>query len=104
LASATWRHLGGRRERAFNAGPGTAGATQPPAVRPIACAGMTTDHAHPFGAALAAVQRRLPGMPRRREDVLRECQEATSERRARIDACLWPFWAPDPDVFYRWRI
>jgi hypothetical protein len=65
---------------------------------------MTTDHAHPGGTALTAVQRRLPGTPRPREDVLRECQEATSERRARIDPCLWPFWAPDPDVFYRWRI
>jgi hypothetical protein len=52
----------------------------------------------------AAVIRRLPGKARPREDVLREYRDLNAERRGRIPAPLWPFWAPDPEEFYRWRV
>jgi hypothetical protein len=35
---------------------------------------------------------------------LREYEEFNARRRKRIPAVLWPFWAPDPDQFYRWRV
>jgi hypothetical protein len=47
--------------------------------------------------------RRLPGKARPREDVLREYRDLNAGRRSRIPAPLWPFWALDPDVYYRWR-
>jgi hypothetical protein len=52
----------------------------------------------------AAVLRRPPGKARLREDALREYQDFNAKRRSRIPAPLWPFWAPDPDVYYRWRV
>lgn len=55
-------------------------------------------------APAAAVLRRLPGKTRSREDVLREYRDLNAERRSRIPAPLWPFWAPDPDEYYRWRV
>ena len=55
-------------------------------------------------AHAAAVLRRLPGKARRRADVLREYQHLNAERRSRIPAPLWPFWAPGPDEYYRWRV
>src|SRR5260370_41416478 len=55
-------------------------------------------------AAAVAVLRRLPGRARPREDVLREYQDLNAKRRSRIPAPLWPFWAPDPDGYYRWRV
>lgn len=51
-----------------------------------------------------AVLRRLPGKAKTRKDALQEYQELNAERRSRIPAALWPFWAPDPDAFYRWRV
>jgi hypothetical protein len=36
--------------------------------------------------------------------VLREYRDLNAERRSRIPAPLWPFWAPDLDEFYRWRV
>lgn len=55
-------------------------------------------------AQATVVLRRLPGKARPREDVLREYRALNAERRSRIPALLWPFWAPDPDKFYRWRV
>lgn len=55
-------------------------------------------------AAPAAVLRRLPGRARPREEALREYQDLNAERRSRIPSALWPFWAPDPEQFYRWRV
>ena len=55
-------------------------------------------------APAAAVLRRLPGKARPREDVRREYRDLNAERRSRIPAPLWPFWAPDPDEYYRWRV
>lgn len=55
-------------------------------------------------AHAAAVLRRLPGKARPREDVLWEYRDLNAARRKRIPAPLWPFWAPDPDEYYRWRI
>jgi hypothetical protein len=52
----------------------------------------------------AAAVRRPPGKARPREDVLREYQDLNAERRSRIPAPLWSFWAPDPGEFYRWRV
>jgi hypothetical protein len=52
----------------------------------------------------AAVLRRLPGKARPREDALREYQDFNAKRRSHIPAPLWPFWAPDPKVYYRWRV
>lgn len=71
--------------------------------------GPATDTAGTVGrsaapARAAAVLRRLPGKARPREDVLREYRDLNAERRSRIPAPLWPFWAPDPDEYYRWRI
>jgi hypothetical protein len=54
-------------------------------------------------APAAAVLRRPPGKARPREDVLREYRDLNAKRRSRIPAPLWPFWAPDPDEYYRWR-
>jgi hypothetical protein len=36
--------------------------------------------------------------------VLWEYRDLNAARRKRIPAPLWPFWAPDPDEYYRWRI
>jgi hypothetical protein len=36
--------------------------------------------------------------------VLREYRDLNAKRRSRIPAPLWPFWAPDPDEYYRWRV
>src|ERR1700689_3362416 len=55
-------------------------------------------------AAAVAVVRRLPGKARPREDVLREYRDLNAERRSRVAAPLWSFWAPDPDKYYRWRV
>ncbi|MGI5401950.1 hypothetical protein ACQEVG_21400 [Streptomyces sp. CA-135486] len=55
-------------------------------------------------AAPTAVQRRLPGAATPREEALREYQDFNAKRRSRIPAALWPFWAPDPEQFYRWRV
>lgn len=55
-------------------------------------------------APAAAVLRRLPGKARPREDVLREYRDLNAERRSRIPPPLWPFWAPHPDEYYRWRV
>jgi hypothetical protein len=55
-------------------------------------------------APAAAVLRRLPGKARPRKDVLREYQDLNAKRRRRIPAPLWPFWAPDPDEYYSWRV
>lgn len=55
-------------------------------------------------ASAAAVMRRLPGKARPPEDVLWDYRDLNAERRSRIAAPLWPFWAPDPDEFYRWRV
>ena len=55
-------------------------------------------------APAAAVLRRLPGKARPREDVLQEYRDLNAKRRSRIPAPLWPFWAPDPDEYYRWRV
>jgi hypothetical protein len=52
----------------------------------------------------AAVLRRLPGKARPREDALREYRDLNAKRRSNIPAPLWPFWAPDPDEYYRWRV
>jgi len=35
---------------------------------------------------------------------LREYQDLNAKRRSRIPAVLWPFWAPGPEEFYRWRV
>ncbi|WP_236244215.1 hypothetical protein [Streptomyces sp. CC210A] len=35
---------------------------------------------------------------------MREYREFNAERRSRIPAALWPFWAPDPETFCRWRV
>ncbi len=51
-----------------------------------------------------AVERRLPGKARPAEEVLREYREFNAKRRERINSILWPFWAPDPDGFFRWRV
>jgi hypothetical protein len=56
------------------------------------------------GTAAVAVLRRLPGAARPRAEALREYEEFNARRRKRIPAVLWPFWAPDPDQFYRWRV
>lgn len=58
----------------------------------------------PAVPAPAAVLRPLPGKARPREDALREYRDLNAERRSRIPAALWPFWAPDPDSYYRWRV
>jgi hypothetical protein len=52
----------------------------------------------------AAVLRPLPGKARPREDALREYQDFNVKRRSHIPAPLWPFWVPDPNVYYRWRV
>ena len=54
--------------------------------------------------APVAVLRRLPGRARPRAEALQEYQNFNAERRSRIPAALWPFWAPDPEEFYRWRV
>lgn len=56
------------------------------------------------GASPPAVSRRLPGRARRRADVLREYEEFNAERRKRIPAPLWPFFAPDPAQYFRWHV
>ncbi|MGO9783255.1 MAG: hypothetical protein ACLPQY_26350 [Streptosporangiaceae bacterium] len=48
--------------------------------------------------------RRLPGQARPREDVLQEYRDLNAKRRSRIPAPLWPFWASDPEEYYRWRV
>lgn len=65
---------------------------------------MESRFEQPARSAPVAVRRRLPGRARPRADVLREYQELNARRRARIPAPLWPFWAPEPEKFYRWRI
>lgn len=55
-------------------------------------------------AAAAAVLRQLPGKARPREDVLQEYRDFNAKWRSRIPAPLWPFWAPDPEEYYRWRV
>jgi hypothetical protein len=55
-------------------------------------------------AAPTAVLRRLPGRARPRGEVLREYQDFNGQRRSRIPAVLWPFWAPGAEEFYRWRV
>ncbi|WP_079430777.1 MULTISPECIES: hypothetical protein [Streptomyces] len=37
-------------------------------------------------------------------DVLREYEQFNSDRRRGIPPVLWPFLAPDPDSYYRWRV
>jgi hypothetical protein len=54
--------------------------------------------------APVAALRRLPGKARPREEALREYEDANAKRREGIPAPLWPFWAPNPDEFYRWRV
>jgi hypothetical protein len=58
-----------------------------------------------------AVEQRLPGKARPREEVLREYVDSNNKRRAVItekygptSQGLWAFWAPDPEEFYRWRV
>lgn len=52
----------------------------------------------------AAVPRKLPGKPRAAAEALREYNEHNAKERAVIPAPLWPFWAPDPDGYHRWRV
>lgn len=60
---------------------------------------------HNRDKAVIAVQRRLAGKARPREEVLREHQEFNAKRREHIkESVLWTFLAPDPDKFYRWRV
>jgi hypothetical protein len=47
---------------------------------------------------------RLPGWARPRKDVLEEYRDLNATRRSRIPAPLWPFWAPDPEEYYCWRV
>ncbi|MGW6857786.1 hypothetical protein [Streptomyces xanthophaeus] len=47
---------------------------------------------------------RLPGRARKRSVVLREYEESIAELRKRVPSVLWPFFAPDPAVVYRWRV
>ncbi|MFG2388445.1 hypothetical protein ACGFYF_06135 [Streptomyces lavendulae] len=56
------------------------------------------------GVRPSAVARRLPGRAKRRVDVLREYEEFNSDRRRGIPSVLWPFFAPDPDGYYRWQV
>ncbi|MFD7645647.1 hypothetical protein ACFV4P_33945 [Kitasatospora sp. NPDC059795] len=51
-----------------------------------------------------AVERRLPGRARRRTDALREYEKLNAECRSRFPRALWPFFAPDADQRYRWRV
>jgi hypothetical protein len=51
-----------------------------------------------------AVLRRLPGKAEPRQDAWRAYQQLNAERRRRIPPVLWQFWAPDADVYYRWRV
>ena len=55
-------------------------------------------------APAAAVLRRLPGKARPREEALRAYWECNLKRRDCIPAVLWPFLAPGPEEFYRWRV
>jgi hypothetical protein len=68
---------------------------------PVAAVSSPTPSATP---AAGAVLRRLPGKAEPREDAWRAYQELNSQRRKLIPAVLWQFWAPDPDVYYRWRV
>jgi len=36
--------------------------------------------------------------------VLREFEEYNAKLRREIEPALWPFFAPDPDKFFRWRV
>ncbi|GAA3086116.1 hypothetical protein GCM10017562_65180 [Streptomyces roseofulvus] len=56
------------------------------------------------GVRPPAVARRLPGRAKRRTAVLREYEEFNSERRRGIPPVLWPFFAPDPARYFRWRV
>ncbi len=56
------------------------------------------------GVRPPAVARRLPGRAKRRTDVLREYEKFNADRRKGIPPVLWPFLAPDPDQYYRWRV
>ncbi|MFD7553249.1 hypothetical protein ACFV9E_01775 [Streptomyces sp. NPDC059835] len=56
------------------------------------------------GVRPPAVARRLPGRAKQRTAILREYEEFNSERRRGIPPVLWPFFAPDPDRYYRWRV
>ncbi|WP_406183888.1 hypothetical protein [Streptomyces sp. NBC_01006] len=53
---------------------------------------------------LPVLARRLPGRAKRRTDVLREYEKFNADRRRTIPPVLWPFFAPDPDRYYRWRV
>lgn len=70
---------------------------------PAADAGNATGRT-PALKPSAAVLRRLPGKARAREDALREYQDFNAKRRSHLPGPLWPFWAPDPNVYYRWRV
>lgn len=56
------------------------------------------------GECPPAVARRLPGRTKRRTDVLREYEKFNADRRKGVPPVLWPFLAPDPDRYYRWRV
>ncbi|MGW6614986.1 hypothetical protein ACWGA0_16195 [Streptomyces erythrochromogenes] len=56
------------------------------------------------GTRPPAVARRLPGWAKRRTDVLREYEKFNADRRKGLPPVLWPFLAPDPDRYYRWRV
>jgi hypothetical protein len=71
---------------------------------PTPPADVSSSSVQPAASVPAAVLRQLPGKARSREDVLQEYLDLNAKRRDRIPAVLWPFWAPDPDVYYRWRL
>ena len=62
------------------------------------------DHPALVSLAPTAVLRKLSGVARPREVALREYQDRNNERRGRITPVLWPFWAPGPEEFFRWRV